>query len=154
MMSLVPAGSVCARCRRRRPPAANVCPTCGYPASAGPPPYAPPQYAPPYQQQTPMQVYLPPPPYGPPVPVPVISAKSPGIAVLLSIWLGGGQLYVGQVAAGVCLLIWHFFLLFVTFTVIGLIVAVPLWLISFAIVASLAASEANNYNRRNGINVR
>jgi hypothetical protein len=52
------------------------------------------------------------------------------------------------------LLIWHFFLLFVTFTVIGLIVAVPLWLISFAIVASLAASEANNYNRRNGINVR
>jgi len=83
-----------------------------------------------------------------------VQAKSPGIAVLLSIWLGGGQLYVGQIAAGVCLLIWHFFLIFVTFTLIGLIVAVPLWLISFAIVASLAASEANNYNRRNGINVR
>lgn len=100
-------------------------------------------------------MYAPPQPYGPLVPVvPVVPAKSPGIAVLLSIWLGGGQLYVGQVAAGVCLLIWHFLLVFVTFTVVGLIVAVPLWVISFAIVAPLAASEANNFNRRNGINVR
>lgn len=175
-MSIIPAGSVCARCRRPRPPAANICSNCGYPASAGPPPHydpppyvAPPHAAPlpaaapyapphdgPYHQQYPSVPVSPQPtPYGPLVPViPVVPAKSPGIAVLLSIWLGGGQLYVGQIAAGICLLIWHFFLLFITFTIIGLIVAVPLWVISFAIVASLAASAAKDYNRRNGINVR
>ncbi len=84
-----------------------------------------------------------------------VAAKSPGIAVLLSfIWLGAGHLYAGQVGLGVALMVFDAFLVLLAFTLIGLIIAVPLWLISAPIVMVLAYSAAKRFNERNGIVVR
>jgi hypothetical protein len=89
-----------------------------------------------------------------PQPIGVVAAKSPGIAVLLSIWLGGGQLYVGQVGLGVCCLVFYAFLFLISFTGIGLLIAIPCWLVAFPILAIAASNEAKSFNRRNGIIVR
>src|SRR3954451_8775807 len=58
-------------------------------------------------------------PYRPPVAM--VSAKSPGIAVLLSfLWLGAGHLYANQTTAGVLLIVFDAFLWLISFTFVGL----------------------------------
>ncbi|GAA4840660.1 hypothetical protein GCM10023201_33420 [Actinomycetospora corticicola] len=78
--------------------------------------------------------------------------KSPGVAVLLSfLLLGGGFLYLNRVGAGVALLVWDLFLFFlILIPFIGWVAAPLLWLVSFAIVAPLTYSAANDYNRSLG----
>lgn len=74
--------------------------------------------------------------------VPVV--KSAGLAVVLSfLWLGAGHLYAGRIGSGVALVIYEFILLMIAVTGLGLIVAVPLWLVSAPIVMVTAASAAN-----------
>lgn len=80
----------------------------------------------------------------PMVRVPVGQPKSAGVAVLLSfLWFGAGHLYAGRVGAGVALAIYDFVLLMIAVTGLGLIVAVPLWLLSAPVVMITAASAAN-----------
>ncbi len=84
-----------------------------------------------------------------------VPAKSPVIAVLLSlVWFGAGHLYANQPAIGIGLFIYGAFLGLLAITLLGLIIAVPLWLISAPIVAATAASAANGFNRRTGVGVR
>ena len=88
-------------------------------------------------------------------PLVTIPAKSAGVAVLLTfLWLGAGHLYANRTTTGVLLIIYDFFLVLLSITLIGAIVAVPLWLITAPIVMIFAANAANDYNRRNGIVVR
>jgi TM2 domain-containing membrane protein YozV len=88
-------------------------------------------------------------------PLVTIPAKSAGVAVLLTfLWLGAGHLYANRTTTGVLLIIYDFFLVLLSITLIGAIVAVPLWLITAPIVMIFAANAANDYNRRTGIVVR
>ncbi len=80
-----------------------------------------------------------------------VPAKSAGVAVLLSLlWFGAGHLYANQPGAGIALAIYDGFLVLLAITLFGLVIAVPLWLLSAPIVATTAAAAANNYNRRTG----
>ncbi len=84
-----------------------------------------------------------------------VPAKSPAIAVLLSlVWFGAGHFYANQPGAGIALFLYGGFLGLLAITFFGLIIAVPLWLISAPIVAVTAAAAANSYNRRIGAGVR
>lgn len=94
-----------------------------------------------------------PPPY--PQPAVVVSAKSAGIAVLLSfLWLGAGHLYAGNIGTGVALLAYHGFLVLLAITLVGSLLAIPLWLLSAPVVMFLAARAAQGFNARNGVVVR
>jgi len=89
-----------------------------------------------------------------PQPQGVVTAKSPGIAVLLEIFLpGAGLIYAGSVVVGLLILFIVTPLMWVSvvFTVgIGL-----LWYIPYLIIMMVASySVASGYNRRNGITVR
>ena len=65
--------------------------------------------------------------------------KSPAAAVLLSLlWLGAGQLYLGQIGLGVALVLFDAFLLFLSFTGVGLIISVPIWLVAVPTVMIMA----------------
>lgn len=111
---------------------------------------APPARAYPPVPAVPAMAPAPPPGYG--GTVRLVTAKSPGIAVLLSfLWLGAGHLYVGQIGAGIALIVLDFFLALLSFTVFGLLISIPVWLIAFVIVAILAARAAKDFNYRNGI---
>ncbi|MBB5955070.1 TM2 domain-containing membrane protein YozV [Saccharothrix tamanrassetensis] len=94
--------------------------------------------------------------YGAPMPIRgVVTAKSPGIAVLLSfLWLGAGNLYAGQTALGIILIIVNFPLAILAMTVLGLIIAFPVWLILAVLGMVMAAQGAKDFNHRNGIMVR
>lgn len=82
-------------------------------------------------------------------PIVVYAPKSAGVAVLLSfLWLGAGHLYAGQTAVGVVLLIVDFFLWLISFTVIGLIVTIPIWLILLPIAMITSANAVSSYNTR------
>ncbi len=109
------------------------------------------------QCRAPQPQFLPPTPpvaYTQPM-VPMVVAKSAGIAVLLSfLWLGAGHLYANRTITGVLLIIYNTFLVLLSITLVGAIAAVPLWLISAPIVMILSAGAANDFNRRNGILVR
>lgn len=95
------------------------------------------------------------PPGGAPQPSVRPAPKSVGVAVLLSlVWFGGGHLYANRTAAGVALLVYDLFLFILSISIAGLVVALPLWVISLPIVMITAASAANAYNRRNGLVVR
>lgn len=92
---------------------------------------------------------------GQPIQIVSIPAKSPGIAVLLSfIWLGAGHLYANKVGTGSLLVIFDFFLLLLALTGVGLLVAVPIWLVAAPCVMLLSAGAVNSFNRRNGLAVR
>ena len=159
-MSLVPNGAACSRCRTPRPPGATVCQRCGY----GPPVGQMISYAPPPQQQQPPPFYPPYPPQAPqamyphvmypPMPPPqgmiLVSAKSPGIAVLMSLWLGGGHLYIRQTAAGFVLMVFWAFLCIASWIPFAIFLTAPTWFIAFIASAISAAHGANEYNRRNG----
>jgi TM2 domain-containing membrane protein YozV len=72
--------------------------------------------------------------------------------VLLSfIVLGGGQLYVGQIAIGVLLIMLDAFLWLISLTVFGAIVSVPVWATIFTISAIASAFSVKTWNRRRGL---
>ncbi|HZD15283.1 MAG TPA: hypothetical protein VE196_09205, partial [Pseudonocardiaceae bacterium] len=88
-------------------------------------------------------------------PITLVAAKSPGVAVLLSLlWLGAGHLYAGSVGVGVAWIIVDGVLFLLSCTGIGLIVSVPVWIVAAIITTITAAGAANAFNRRNGIIVR
>jgi TM2 domain-containing membrane protein YozV len=79
-------------------------------------------------------------------------AKSPGLAVLFTfLWLGAGHLYVGQVGAGVGFAVVNGILVLLSLSLIGLIVAFPIWLIIAPIAMVLSATAAGSHNRRLGL---
>jgi hypothetical protein len=84
-------------------------------------------------------------------PIGVVAGKSPGLAVFLSIWLGGGHLYAGQTVLGIGMLFFHFLLVLLLITGIGAIIAIPLWFVCFPIAAVTASNACKEFNRRNGI---
>jgi TM2 domain-containing membrane protein YozV len=85
----------------------------------------------------------------------VVSAKSPGVAVLLSfIWLGAGHLYVGKIGLGIGLMVLDFFLVMLSLIPFTWIITVPVWLITFVFVAIHVSNESKAFNARNGIIVR
>ncbi len=134
-MSLTPdAVRRCAGCSTPLTPGASACSQCGWHHGVGSAPA--------------------------PVPVPhgypggvvrVVAAKSPGIAVVLSIWLGVGHLYVGVNGLGFCLLGFYLFLCLLSFVPILWILTIPAWFISFIFVAMNASKAAHDFNRRNGL---
>jgi hypothetical protein len=68
--------------------------------------------------------------------------------VLSLLWLGLGHLYAGKPVVGVLLMIYDLVLALIAVTGVGLIVAVPVWLVSALVVAILAANAAANSGRR------
>ncbi|QTR01537.1 hypothetical protein J7S33_19395, partial [Saccharothrix algeriensis] len=85
----------------------------------------------------------------------VVTAKSPGVAVLLSfLWLGAGNLYAGQTALGIVLILVNFPLWIFALTFIGMIIAFPVWVVLAIVGMVLAAQGAKDFNLRNGIVVR
>lgn len=118
------------------PPSGNL------PARYGPPPgQFPSRVGEPMQPQS----------YGRPT-IAVVSAKSAAIAAVLSFfWLGLGHLYANRVGVGIALMFYDMFLVVLGITFIGLILAIPLWLISTPLVMYLSARAATDFNRRNGI---
>lgn len=93
----------------------------------------------------------PPNPY-PQAAVRVVTAKSPGIGVLLSfLWLGAGHLYVGQIGLGVGLIVFDFFLVLLSFIPFLWLLTFPVWLVSLVFVAINVSNAAKAFNRRNGI---
>ena len=91
-------------------------------------------------------------------PTVVVPLKTPGIAVLLSIfWLGAGHLYVGRIMAGAVLaginavLVLFVSLFLLVFPVVGLLlwllVALP-WVPAVVVSAIDSAAAAKRYNDR------
>jgi len=108
----------------------------------------------PQAQRPPYQPQLAPQPYTTPSRG-VVTAKSSGIAVLLSLlWLGAGNIYAGQTVLGIVLMLVDIPLGFLAFTMVGLIVAFPIWLILFVISLVVAIQGVNSFNERNGIVLR
>jgi len=138
-MSTSPSAATCVRCSTPLDGRTGTCATCGHVAGVGAPstslmPAAP--VAPPYPQ----------------APVHVVSAKSPGVGVLLSfLWLGAGHLYVGRIGLGIGLMVFDFFLVLLSIIPIIWIITVPVWLIAFVFVALNVANAAKAFNLRNGI---
>lgn len=91
-----------------------------------------------------------------PHPVVIVAApKTPGLAVLLSfLWFGAGHLYANRTATGVVLVIIDCLLLCLAVTGVGLVIALPVWVVMAPIVMALSASAAADYNRRNGLVLR
>ena len=151
-MSLTPdAARTCAGCSTPLVPGASACSQCGHVDRAGftassragvvPLPPEPGPGMPPT-----------PPPYDHPGPVVrVVAAKSPGIAVVLSIWLGVGHFYVGVNGLGFGLLAFYLFLCLMSFVPILWILTIPVWFVSFIFVAMNASKAAHDFNRRNGL---
>jgi TM2 domain-containing membrane protein YozV len=83
-----------------------------------------------------------------------VGGKSTGIAFLLSfLWLGAGNLYVGQTALGVVLMLVNVLLWMLNLTLIGWIVSFPVWvilLIVSVVVASKGVAEQNPQIRAGG----
>src|SRR5690242_18023174 len=155
-MSLTPdAARSCAGCSMPLDRGATACSKCGHigglssTAHVGPsrPPELPREPAGGTPASPPQ-----PPPYGyPGGTVRVVAPKSPGIAVVLSIWLGVGHLYVGENGIGFCLLAFYLFLCLLSFLPILWIVTIPVWFVAFIFVGMSASKAANNFNRRNGL---
>ncbi|WP_433265444.1 hypothetical protein ACQPZF_37960 [Actinosynnema sp. CS-041913] len=151
-----PAGPppMCGSCGAYLQPPNTSCTVCGsnqWPQQQ--PVFIP--HAPPAPGQ-PQMPYGAPVPYGAPMPIRgVVTAKSSGIAVLLSfLWLGAGNLYAGQTVLGIILIIANFPLVIIAMTVFGLIIAFPIWLVLAIVGMVMAAQGAKDFNQRNGIIVR
>ncbi|MBW4716158.1 hypothetical protein [Saccharothrix obliqua] len=161
---------MCGSCGAYLQPPNTTCPVCGtnqWPQQ--PPVYIPhappaPEAAQPYGVQPPVAqppgAYPPgayPPgvaqPYGVPVRG-IVTAKSSGVAVLLSLlWLGAGNLYAGQTALGVVLIIVNFPLWLLALTILGWFIAFPIWVILVVVATIFAAQGTREFNLRNGIMV-
>jgi len=153
-MSTTPATPSCPNCSKQLDSTTSACSGCGYSHGIRPAPgVASPQDVPPSTPfANPSAV---PAPLHPSGPVAVVSAKSPGIAVLLSVlWLGAGHLYVGQIGLGIGLMVFDFLLFLLSLTGVGLFISIAAWLISFVIIATRVSKAANDFNQRNGIIVR
>jgi hypothetical protein len=108
----------------------------------------------PQPQRPPYQPQMAPHPYAPANRV-VVTAKSSGIAVLLSLlWVGAGNIYSGQIVLGLVLMLVDIPLTILAFTGFGLIIAVPVWLILFVISLVVAIQGVKTFNERNGIVLR
>lgn len=82
-------------------------------------------------------------------PVPMAPPKSPGLAAFPSfLWLGVGNVYAGQTGLGIALLLVNIPLVILGWTVIGMLVAFPLWLIAVVISMVTAAQAASAFNQR------
>jgi TM2 domain-containing membrane protein YozV len=78
-------------------------------------------------------------------------AKSVGVAVVLSLfWLGAGHIYAGKTGSGVALAIFDGFLVLLGLTGIGMIIALPIWLVVTPLVMALSASAVKQSNWRRG----
>lgn len=112
------------------------CRSCGQPFSS-PVSHCPrcraPQFAPP-----------PPPPTAYAVPQP----KSVVVAVILGLlWLGLGQLYVGKLGFGLALVVAEFFLILISFSMVGLFLSIPAYIVLLPLSVIMAAVAAQNANR-------
>jgi TM2 domain-containing membrane protein YozV len=161
-MSASPSAATCARCSAPLVGWTDACSHCGYVSGMNPSPTAAPAPSASAVAQPPspnMAVpAVPAMPARPPYPHPmmhVVSAKSPGVAVLLSfIWLGAGHLYVGKIGLGIGLMVLDFFLVMLSLIPFTWIITVPVWLITFVFVAIHVSNESKAFNFRNGIIVR
>jgi TM2 domain-containing membrane protein YozV len=80
--------------------------------------------------------------------IPPVQQKSTAAAVVLSfLWLGAGHLYLGRIPAGLVLAVYTAVLALMALSLIGFIIAFPIWLVSVAIVMSLAAAATASVNR-------
>lgn len=89
-------------------------------------------------------------PMPPPQAVIAVSAKAPGIAALLSIWLGVGHLYIRQTGAGFALMGLWACLCIASWIPFAIFITAPIWFVAFIPTAISAANGAKDYNRRNG----
>lgn len=129
-MTISQSTTACQHCSAARPWSAQPCIRCGAPAPA---------------------------PMLPVRPVLIAQAgpKTPGIAVLLSLlWFGAGHLYANRSATGVVLMIVDLVILGIAMTGVGLVVAIPVWVLMAPIVMVLSANATHDYNRRNGLVLR
>lgn len=91
----------------------------------------------------------------PPRVVVAMAPKTPGLAVLLSfLWFGAGHLYANRTASGIVLMVVDLLILCVALTGVGLVVALPLWVVMAPIVMAMSAAATTDYNRRNGLVIR
>ncbi len=73
--------------------------------------------------------------------------KNPGVAAVLSfLWTGAGQIYNGQIALGLGLILFQIFNVLLMFVLIGFITFPLTWIIGIY----QAYSAAKDYNRRQG----
>jgi TM2 domain-containing membrane protein YozV len=145
-MSTSPSAATCASCSTPLHGWTGPCRNCGYASTAAQAPFLP-AVAP--------QAGVPVPAYPPQPMVHVVSAKSPGVAVLLSfIWLGAGHLYVGRIGLGIAIMVFEFFLVLFSLIPFSWFLTVPVWLIAFVLIAINVSNEAKAFNARNGILVR
>lgn len=80
--------------------------------------------------------------------LPPTQQKSAAVAVLLSfLWLGAGHLYLGRIPAGILLAIYGAILALMMFSLIGFIIAFPIWAVSVVIVMVMAAAATGSVNR-------
>ena len=149
------AGATCPTCANVLPAAGQPCPRCATPAPYAGPAYQPMSYPAPYAPMGGPGTPYPPMPYqgGPyppapyqPVAYPVRPAKSPGIAVLLTLlWIGAGHLYLDRVGTGLALMGAHFFvgfLLFFIFAPLGFVA----WLAAVVCVCVWCSNLAGQIN--------
>ncbi len=77
----------------------------------------------------------------------VTPPKSAALAVFLTfLWLGLGHLYAGRIATGIVLALVDLVLVMLAFSLVGLIIAFPIWCILFIIAAPLSAMAAGKAN--------
>lgn len=80
--------------------------------------------------------------------VPVVaSAKTEGVAVMMSLlWFGAGHLYANRMGTGIVLAVLDALLFCIALTGVGLIVAVPVWLVAAPSLAVLSTQAVTTYN--------
>jgi hypothetical protein len=85
-------------------------------------------------------------PFMPPI---MVAPKSAGIAVVLNVlWLGAGCFYLRKWVPGIILAVIDFFLVLLLFTVIGAIIAIPVWVVLFVIAAIYCVWETGRENQK------
>jgi TM2 domain-containing membrane protein YozV len=82
----------------------------------------------------------------------VVNPKSAGLAVFFTfLWLGVGHLYVNRIGTGVALLVVDLLLWALAWTVVGWVLAFPIWLVLFVVTAFRVADHVRQYNQRMGV---
>lgn len=74
--------------------------------------------------------------------------KSVVVAVILALlWLGLGQLYVGKLGFGLALVVTELLLILISFSMVGLILSIPVYCILLPLSTIMAAVAAQTANR-------